>query len=89
MFVFINYNKAQRIQQTLKFIHYSSITTNSLIQLKVKKMPGKIIYWKFLFRGQEKKKRAEETEDVQQARLRASRKRNTSARQGHLGWCNG
>ena len=37
MFVFINYNKAKRIQQTLKFIHYSSITTNPLSQLKVKK----------------------------------------------------
>ena len=41
MFVFISNNKAKRIQQTLKFIHYLSITTNSHIQLKVKKMPLK------------------------------------------------
>ena len=34
MFVFTKYNNAKRIQQTLKFIHYLSITTNSLIQLK-------------------------------------------------------
>ena len=34
MFVFMNYNKAERIQQTLKLIHYSLITTNSQIQLK-------------------------------------------------------
>ena len=82
MFVFIYDNKAKRIQQILKFIHYSSITTNSLIRLKVRNAGKKIIYWKFLFRGLEKKqKRAGETEDVQQALLHANRKRNAGARQ--------
>ena len=80
------YNKVKRIQQTLKFIHYSSITTNSFIQLKVKKCLEKPFIGSSSSEVTRKKKRAEETEDIQQPRLLANRIQTAAGREQKARW---